>query len=141
MTDPESVAQLIAQVREIHVAEAIQNYIVSIIRRTRSSEEIDLGASPRATLALYRTAQAWAAMPMKLRDARSREIPRALRAHPPDHDQPADASAWAHAGRRAGRCGRECVRARRTVLTESLAGRILNRIASLRLKTEARGLP
>jgi len=62
VTDPESVAQLIAQVREIHVAEAIQNYIVSIIRRTRSSEEIDLGASPRATLALYRTAQARAAI-------------------------------------------------------------------------------
>ncbi len=62
VTDPNTVAQLIAQVREVHVAEAIQNYLVAIIRRTRSSEEIDLGASPRASLALYRTAQAYAAI-------------------------------------------------------------------------------
>jgi MoxR-like ATPase len=58
VTDPDTIIGLIDQVREIHVAEAVQNYIVAICRRTRGFAEIDLGASPRATLALYRTAQA-----------------------------------------------------------------------------------
>jgi MoxR-like ATPase len=62
VTDPDTVTGLIAQVREIHVAEPVQNYIVAIARRTRTHEEIDLGASPRATLALYRTSQARAAI-------------------------------------------------------------------------------
>lgn len=62
VTNPETVANLIAQVRRVHMAEAVQNYVVTVIRRTRTFEEIDLGASPRATLALYRTAQALAAI-------------------------------------------------------------------------------
>lgn len=62
VTDPETVLTLIRQVREIHVSEAVQNYIVAVIRKTRSHDEIDLGASPRAALALYRTAQARAAI-------------------------------------------------------------------------------
>ncbi len=62
VTDPDTMLDHIGQVREIHVAEAVQNYIVAITRQTRRFEEIDLGASPRATLALYRTAQARAAI-------------------------------------------------------------------------------
>jgi MoxR-like ATPase len=62
VTDPGTVSGLIEQVREVHVAEAVQNYIVAICRQTRGFAEIDLGASPRATLALYRTAQARAAV-------------------------------------------------------------------------------
>ncbi len=62
VTDPETMTSLIQQTRLIHVAEAVQNYIVTIIRQTRNSEEIDLGASPRASLALYRSAQARAAV-------------------------------------------------------------------------------
>ena len=62
VTDPPSVMEMIRQTRQVHVAEAVQNYIVTIARHTRRSEEIDLGASPRATMALYRTAQARAAI-------------------------------------------------------------------------------
>jgi len=62
VTDPGTVTDLIRQVREIHVAEAVQNYVVSVIRSTRIHDEVDLGASPRAALALYRTAQARAAI-------------------------------------------------------------------------------
>jgi len=62
VTDPETVSENISHVREVHVAEAVQDYIVAITRQTRSYDEIDLGASPRATLALYRTAQARAAI-------------------------------------------------------------------------------
>jgi MoxR-like ATPase len=60
--NPSTVYGLLAEVREIHVAEAIQNYVVATIRKTREYEEIDLGASPRAALALYRTSQARAAL-------------------------------------------------------------------------------
>ncbi|HEX2994342.1 MAG TPA: AAA family ATPase, partial [Anaerolineales bacterium] len=42
---PSAILDLIRQVRQIHVADAVQNYIVSIARRTRQHEEIDLGAS------------------------------------------------------------------------------------------------
>jgi len=62
VTDPDSILDLIQRVRAIHVAEEVQNYIVDIARKTRTHHEIDLGASPRATLALYRTSQARAAI-------------------------------------------------------------------------------
>jgi MoxR-like ATPase len=62
VTDPVTILDLIQQVRTVHMAEAVQNYIVSIIRKTRDANEIDLGASPRATLALYRASQARAAI-------------------------------------------------------------------------------
>ncbi|MFD1673650.1 AAA family ATPase [Alicyclobacillus fodiniaquatilis] len=47
-------------VRAVHVADQIKEYIVDIVQRTRSHPDIYLGASPRASLALFRTAQALA---------------------------------------------------------------------------------
>jgi MoxR-like ATPase len=49
-------------VRDVHVSAAVEGYIVEIVRATRSHAEIELGASPRASLHLHRTAQALAAM-------------------------------------------------------------------------------
>jgi MoxR-like ATPase len=62
VTDPATVNALIETTRHVHVAEPVQNYVVAITRQTRHNNEIELGASPRATLALYRTAQARAAV-------------------------------------------------------------------------------
>jgi MoxR-like ATPase len=62
VTEPAEINTQIQQVRQVHVAQPVQDYLVAITRRTRSTEEIDLGASPRATLALYRCAQARAAI-------------------------------------------------------------------------------
>ena len=62
VTDPAAVQQMIADVRQVRVEESIHNYIVDVIRTTRAHHEVDLGASPRATMALYRAAQAWAAI-------------------------------------------------------------------------------
>jgi MoxR-like ATPase len=45
-------------VREIHVAEVIKDYVVDVVRATRNSNQLILGASPRATLHLMRAAQA-----------------------------------------------------------------------------------
>jgi MoxR-like ATPase len=56
------IMDIVAQVREIRVGEAVQSYIVNTIRTTREQAELDLGGSPRATLGLYRMSQAWAAI-------------------------------------------------------------------------------
>jgi MoxR-like ATPase len=51
-----------AAVREVFVHPAIEEYIVRVARATRSHAGVQLGASPRGSLALYRTAQARAAI-------------------------------------------------------------------------------
>ncbi len=48
--------------REVHVAEAIEDYLVALVGATREHPALELGASPRATLALYRASQALAAI-------------------------------------------------------------------------------
>jgi MoxR-like ATPase len=58
----EELVQIQQQVRAIHVDPTIREYIVSIANATRSHPNIYLGASPRGSLALYRGAQALAAM-------------------------------------------------------------------------------
>jgi len=60
VTTPEEILRLQEQRKDIRVEESIRNYIVKVARATREHVEIELGASPRATLALYQTAQAWA---------------------------------------------------------------------------------
>ncbi|HEX9989853.1 MAG TPA: MoxR family ATPase [Chloroflexia bacterium] len=49
-------------VRKVHVSAAVEGYMVALTHATRHHDTIELGASPRATLALYRTAQALAAI-------------------------------------------------------------------------------
>ena len=46
----------------MRVEESVRGYIVDVVRATRSHKEIQLGASPRGTLALYKCAQALAAI-------------------------------------------------------------------------------
>ena len=62
VVEPEDIIAMQAEVRQIRVEESVRNYIVNVCRTTRSHEDIELGASPRATLALYRTCQARAAI-------------------------------------------------------------------------------
>ncbi len=49
-------------VREVFVHEKVREYIVRLVHATRHTTELAMGASPRASLALYRTAQALAAL-------------------------------------------------------------------------------
>lgn len=49
-------------VREVHVDDKVRRYLLQIVHDTRGHEELSLGASPRATLALFRAAQAMAAL-------------------------------------------------------------------------------
>jgi MoxR-like ATPase len=48
--------------REVYVGDAVEGYLVELVRATRQHEALDLGASPRASLALYHAAQALAAV-------------------------------------------------------------------------------
>jgi MoxR-like ATPase len=49
-------------VRDVHVDEKVRRYILEIISRTRQHEDLSLGGSPRASIALFRTSQAMAAI-------------------------------------------------------------------------------
>jgi MoxR-like ATPase len=51
-----------AAVREVHVDEKIRRYVLQIVHGTRENEDLGLGASPRASLALFRASQATAAI-------------------------------------------------------------------------------
>jgi MoxR-like ATPase len=56
------IRALVMAVREVHVAQAIRQYVIRLVNATRSSAELRLGASPRATLHLLRASRAYAAL-------------------------------------------------------------------------------
>ena len=58
----EDIRDLIAAVRTVHVAEALKQYVIRLVAATRTSPELRLGASPRATLHLLRAGRARAAL-------------------------------------------------------------------------------
>ncbi|MGX7680415.1 AAA family ATPase [Jatrophihabitans sp. DSM 45814] len=62
VSDAATVRGLIEAVRSVHVAEGVKDYVVSLAEGTRAHAEIRLGASPRASLHLLRTAKAAAAI-------------------------------------------------------------------------------
>jgi len=49
-------------VRQVHVDPKIRRYIIEIVQNTRTCDDVSLGGSPRASLALFRTSQALAAI-------------------------------------------------------------------------------
>lgn len=60
--DGMEIPALAERVWQVHVDETLRNYIVALTQATRKHAELALGASPRGTLALYRSAQARAAV-------------------------------------------------------------------------------
>ena len=58
----EEVERLADQVGQVHVAEVVRSYLVDLARATRRHPGLELGVSPRGTLALYKMCQAWAAI-------------------------------------------------------------------------------
>jgi MoxR-like ATPase len=49
-------------VREVHVDDKVRRYMLEIVQGTRTHDDVSLGGSPRASIALFRTAQALAAI-------------------------------------------------------------------------------
>ncbi|MGB9634155.1 MAG: AAA family ATPase [Chloroflexaceae bacterium] len=58
----DELLQLQQTITEVYVDDLIEEYIVALVSATRHHEDVYLGASTRGSLALYRTAQARAAM-------------------------------------------------------------------------------
>jgi len=56
------VQELVVAVRSVLVSDQVKDYIISLANATRTSPELRLGASPRATLHLLRASRAWAAL-------------------------------------------------------------------------------
>ena len=47
---------------DVYIDDTLQEYIIRLTNATRQHPDLALGASPRASLALFKTAQAWAAL-------------------------------------------------------------------------------
>lgn len=62
VTDAATIVALQEQARTVHVNDDVRRYILAIARSTRTHEAVQLGVSPRGTLALYRASQALAAL-------------------------------------------------------------------------------
>jgi MoxR-like ATPase len=60
VTSAAEIIELKQLAQEVHIEQSVRRYLLAIIRQTRANNEIELGASPRASLALYRAAQALA---------------------------------------------------------------------------------
>ena len=58
----DDVLGLQREVREIHISTDVRQYILRVVRTTREHEAVDLGVSPRGTLALFKASQALAAL-------------------------------------------------------------------------------
>ena len=58
----ERLQELQKMIRRVRVEPAVENYIVELVRATRNHSGVELGVSPRGTLALYRSSQAYAAI-------------------------------------------------------------------------------
>jgi MoxR-like ATPase len=62
VTDARNVHAAVDAVRRVHIGPEVRQYCVEIVAATRRLPELRLGASPRATLQLVRTARAQAAL-------------------------------------------------------------------------------
>jgi MoxR-like ATPase len=62
VTTPDRILKSQEAVRDVKVASAVNDYILKIVRQTRTHPALLLGASPRGSLGLFRAAQAMAAI-------------------------------------------------------------------------------
>ncbi len=62
VTDLPQLREVQAAIRDIFVHDTIRNYVVDVVRATRESNQLLMGASPRGSLHLMRASQAAAAM-------------------------------------------------------------------------------
>lgn len=72
---PAELIELQAQVRHVHVAPALLDYVQALVDHTRRSPQFQTGLSPRAALGLVHSARAWA-----LIDGRDKAIPEDVQA-------------------------------------------------------------
>jgi len=62
VAEPGELAALAAAAREVYLSDDLRRYLTRLVRATRAHDAVELGASPRGTLALGRASQALAAL-------------------------------------------------------------------------------
>ena len=99
VVDRETLLAMQAACEEVHVSEPVGLYMVDIVAATRDAQSIQVGASPRGSLALLKLSRCRAALRRaRLRDARRRQVGRRAGAR-----APADAAPRAVGAARLGR--------------------------------------
>jgi len=59
---PENIVRLRGELASIAMDDTVKRYLVDLVNATRHSKDLALGASPRATLGLFKLSRAWAAL-------------------------------------------------------------------------------
>jgi MoxR-like ATPase len=62
VVDSKALLDAQEEIKSVHVDNKIKSYVVELMTQTRKHSEVSLGASPRGSLVLYRTAQARSAL-------------------------------------------------------------------------------
>jgi MoxR-like ATPase len=62
VVDAEELLEVQETVKDIYIDDSVKEYIVAVVGETRKHSDVYLGASPRGSLALYKTSQARAAL-------------------------------------------------------------------------------
>ncbi|MDP9239211.1 MAG: MoxR family ATPase [Actinomycetota bacterium] len=62
VSNAQEIRGLVATAQAVHISDALRRYAIDLVRATRQSADLRLGASPRATLHLVRTSRAVAAL-------------------------------------------------------------------------------
>lgn len=62
VAETSELSELRSEVADVHVETSVRRYVVEIVTATRTHPDVGLGASPRGSLALHKTAQALAAV-------------------------------------------------------------------------------
>lgn len=62
VTDGAQILPLAEQIWDVHVDDTLRDYVVRLVQATRQHPDLMLGASPRGSLALFKTSQALAAL-------------------------------------------------------------------------------
>jgi MoxR-like ATPase len=65
VTDRNGLLEMQASIEQVHVSEPIGAYIVDIVSSTRTSQRVQVGASPRGSLAILKLSRAKAALDVK----------------------------------------------------------------------------
>jgi len=60
--DPDTLIEMQQSVEHVHVDDGVLSYVTDIVRETRTHTQVEVGASPRGSLALLKLARAYAAL-------------------------------------------------------------------------------
>ncbi|NLN93291.1 MAG: MoxR family ATPase [Candidatus Hydrogenedens sp.] len=62
VSSPKILLKMQAAIKDVHVHEKLRHYMLRLVSRTRDCTHLSLGASPRASMMLFRACQAFAAL-------------------------------------------------------------------------------